>query len=171
MRERRGSPRHRCRVPCVLRQGAKEAQGVLLDVSLSGLSVQTSVELGQGDEVEVAAGKLRVPAIAWHARRTRSGFVVGMMLSGVSLDYERFVEGLAPPRARAAGPRPPLTEIRQPESWWKLRVKEVDGPRTRVVTLAAETRERAVEQALREIGGGWEVLEARPTTPGERKAS
>jgi hypothetical protein len=154
----------------VLRRGTEKAEAVLLDVSRTGLSVQTKDALGQGDEVEIQAAGLQVPAIAWHARRTRTGFVIGMMLSDVSPEYERFVDGFTTP-PRTAAPRPPLAEIPQPESWWSLRVKEIDGPRTRVVTLAARSRELAVEQAMREIGSGWEVLEVRPTTPKERKAS
>ncbi len=191
MRERRGSPRHRCRLRCGLRHGARREEGTLLDVSLSGLSLQTALPLAQGDEVEVeiTEGRVRVRALAWNARRVRRGQetlnVVGMMLAEVGPDYEALVlriAGARPSRAPAkAGapakaepataprpqrrlPPPPPVPRRLP--WWRLRVKQSQGSRTRMVTLAAASAEEAAAQSLAEMGEGWEVLEVRPAAGG-----
>jgi PilZ domain len=194
--ERRRSPRYRCRLPCGIRHGAERDDGTLLDVSLSGLLVQTTLELSQGDPVDlVINGQLKVTALAWHSRRARRGReamnVVGMMLSEVGPDYERFVGGLerraaAPPPRRAPEPPPASTasaaeEAPRPEParrappplpqrliWWRLRVKRKDAPRTRIVTLAAASREEAMERSLAEMGEGWEILEAQTTAAGSR---
>jgi hypothetical protein len=79
--------------------------------------------------------------------------------------------------SRRAGPRPACRVRRslarrppaQAELWWRLRVKDADGNRTRVVALAAPSRDEAIARALVEIGGGWEVLEAK-LAPAEPKA-
>jgi hypothetical protein len=195
VRERRRAPRYRCRLRCTLRHGRQSDDALVLDVSLSGLLVQTSFVLGQGDDValEIADGPVRLHALAWHSRGQRRAakptFFVGMMLSDVGPDYEALVARIAgnqparrtaaAPRAPAAGPTPetgpasvpsaasPLPISKHPPplpttraSWWRLRIKQVDGPRTRVVTLAAPSKEQAISQSLAELGEGWEVLEA-----------
>jgi hypothetical protein len=162
----------------------------VLDVSLSGLLVQTDLALGQGDDVAIEIeGGVRLKALAWHARRMRRGreeyFVVGMMLSEVGPEYESFVGRIAgatagprskaQPRPAKAGtgaaeaPRPkkpalpPVPPRRS--SWWRLRIKQTDGPRTRMVTLAAESKEHAIAQSLAELGEGWEIVEAVASSP------
>ena len=185
MRERRASPRHACRVPCQIHVGRQRHDATLVDVSRSGFSIRIGVELSQAEQVElVVDAKLRIQAIAWRISRTRTGFLVGMMLSEVSPAYEALVEGAErrqrPPQAAkqaaADGARRVVERERKPEpppseSWWRLRVKECDGPRTRNVTLSAPTEALAIEKALVEIGAGWEILEARPTKPLERSGA
>lgn len=196
MKERRRSPRHRCRLRCVARRGAKCEDALLLDVSLSGLSLQTSLALTQGDEVALEipgadGARVQVRALAWNARRVRRGAttsnVVGMMLAEVGADYEALVERVAGSRPSAApipakAPAEPLAEpTPAPETrhrappphlgprrllWWRLRVKETSGPRTRIVTLAAASAEAAAAQSLAEMGAGWEVIEVKPAAAG-----
>ena len=57
------------------------------------------------------------------------------------------------------------------ELWWRLRVKDGDGNRTRVVAIVAASREEAIAGALAEIGGGWEILEAEiaPRAPAKKR--
>lgn len=177
MRDRRGSPRYRCNLRCELRRAAKKHPAVLLDVSRSGLSVQLDHDLAQGDEVEIAVERgARIRAIAWRSRPGRAGFVVGMMLSEVSAEYEALLERhearRRPPARvvpRPAAPEPPPAAVEAPERWWRLRVKETDGPRTRTVLLAAPTRAIALEKAVAELGRGWEVIEAQPKPVEEPK--
>ena len=185
MRERRASPRHACRVPCQIHIGRERHDATLVDVSRSGFSIRIGVELSQADQVElVVDADLRLQAIAWRINRTRTGFVVGMMLAEVSPAFEALVAGAErrqpqPPAAKQATadyarlvveperkPEPPSSE-----SWWRLRIKECDGPRTRNVTLSAATEALALEKALIEIGAGWEILEARPAKPLDRNGS
>lgn len=176
MRDRRGSPRYRCNLRCELRRASRSYPAVLLDVSRSGLSVQVEQELAQGDLVELSIERgVQIRAIAWRSRPNRSGFVVGMMLSEVTPAYEALVErheARRKPAAKCAPPppapvRPP--EPAAPERWWRLRVKETDGPRTRTVMLAAPTRSTALSKAAAELGPGWEVIEAQPRAIEEAK--
>jgi hypothetical protein len=186
LRERRRAPRYRCRLRCALRAGRRTDDALVLDVSLSGLLVQTSLAFGQGDDVDVEIeGGVRIKALAWHARRVRRGseesFLVGMMLSEVGSEYETFVGRIAgahpapkpqakqSPNATEAAParaaaRPertlPPMPTRRAASWWRLRIKQVDGPRTRVVTLSAGSKEQAIAQSLAELGEGWEIIDA-----------
>jgi hypothetical protein len=209
MKERRRAPRHRCRLRAELLRGAKRFEASLLDVSLSGLSLQAGLALPQGEPVELAIeGGVRVKALAWHTHRLKkpgpATFKIGMMLAEVGPDYEALVsrvaasrpaarptpaadaETPAPPpaatqqspsladlvartaplRALAAAPAavpaerrggPPLPSKRPP--WWRLRLKEKSGTRSRVVTLAAASEEAAVAGSLAEAGPDWEVLE------------
>jgi hypothetical protein len=207
MKERRRAPRHRCRLRAELLRGAKRFEASLLDVSLSGLSLQAGVALPQGEPVELAIeGGVRVKALAWHTHRLKKPgpptFKIGMMLAEVGPEYEALVTRVAasrpaprptpadaaapaapsapqqrpsladlvartaPLRALAAAPAaapaarrgaPPIPSKRPP--WWRLRLKEKSGTRSRVVTLAAASEEAAVAGSLAEAGPGWEVLE------------
>jgi len=164
----------------------------VLDVSLSGLLVQTALVLAQGDDVALEIeGGVRMKALAWHSRRARRGgeesFVVGMMLSEVGPEYEAFVGRIAgaqpAPRPRAqpapepakaayaAEPPPPKRpppappQMTRRSSWWRLRIKQIGGQRTRMVTCSAESKEQAIAQSLAELGDGWEIIEAVAAAP------
>lgn len=191
MRDRRGAIRYRCQLRCVLGRGRARHDASMLDLSSSGLSVRTTRDFAQGDEVELSIEpSIQFDAIAWRTTRTRSGFVVGMMLSHPCSECEALVERHAartpratatataiptateaPAQATAAPARPPPPP--QADLWWRLRVKDGDGNRTRVVAIVAASREDAIAGALAEIGGGWEILEAEiaPRAPATKKLS
>jgi hypothetical protein len=195
MRDRRGAIRYRCQLRCTLRRGTTRRDATVLDLSSSGLSVRTTLDLGQGDEMEVLIDPaMRFQAIAWRTTRTRSGLVVGMMLSDVCPQFEALVErhetrtpaattaatatptATEPPAQTTEPPRPASSRPPPPphaELWWRLRVKDGGGSRTRVVAIVAGSREDAIAGALAEIGGGWEILEAEiaPRAPTKKKLS
>jgi hypothetical protein len=156
---------------CVLRIGRKQHDAKVLDLSRTGLSIRTDLQLSQGDEVElVIEPAVEFQAIAWRTMRTRSGFVTGMMLSNECAAYDALVERHAArqpaPDLIASEPKPPVPPPRKPDPWWRVRVKDVGGNRTRLVALAAPSREEAIAMTLAEIGGGWEILEAELTLRG-----
>jgi len=165
VQEKRGAPRYRCQMPCVVRVGTKCHDAKVLDLSRSGLSIRTELELAQGDEVGlVIEPEIEFQAIVWRTMRTQRGFVVGMMLCAECSAYDALVglHATRRPEARASAspleapaPPPPL-----PELWWRLRVKDGGGNRTRMVALEAPSRDEAIARTLAEIGGGWEILEA-----------
>jgi hypothetical protein len=170
VRERRAAPRYRCQMPCVLRIGAKRHDAKVLDLSSTGLSVRTEIDLAQGDEVELTIEPaIQFQAIAWRTMRTRTGFVIGMMLSNQSSAFDALVarQGARQPAPGAieSAPKPPVPPLRPraPDPWWRVRVKEVGGNRTRLVALAAPSRDEAIARSLAEIGSGWEILEAELT--------
>jgi hypothetical protein len=183
MRDRRGATRYRCQLRCILGRGKGRQEATVLDLSNSGLSIRTTLDLGQGDEVEVLIEPdLHFQAIAWRTTRTRNGLVVGMMLSHACAEFEALVERHAArtPAATARSAQsneslqtPSSPRPRHAELWWRLRVKDGDGNRTRVVAIVATSREDAIAGVLAEIGGGWEILEAEldPRAPAKKKAS
>ena len=68
MKERRSTPRHRCRLRCSVKHGRKQVEGFVVDVSLSGLSVQAPLVLSQGDLVWVDFHeplRAEIKALAW----------------------------------------------------------------------------------------------------------
>jgi len=198
VRDRRGATRYRCQLPCVARVGKGRHDVTVIDLSSSGLSIRTTLDLTQGDEVELLIEPaIQFQAIAWRTTRTQSGFNVGLMLSNVCPAYEGLVERHAARRpaatptatatatattatvatatatehpAQAAAPPPPPPPA---ELWWRVRVKDCDGNRTRVVAIVAASREEAIAATLAEIGGGWEILEAEiaPRAPTTKKVS
>ena len=189
VRDRRGASRYRCQVPCVLQRRKERHDATVLDLSSSGLSIRTKLDIAQGDEVELLIEPaIQFQAIAWRTKRTQSGFIIGMMLSNVCPAYEGLLERHAARRpaatptatataatespAQAAEPPPPPPPP-PAELWWRLRVKDCDGNRTRVVAIVAASREAAIAATLAEIGGGWEILEAEvaPRAPTTKKVS
>jgi hypothetical protein len=169
VQERRGAPRHRCRLRCVASRGGIRDEAIVRDLSLSGLSILTSLELGQGDGVDVEIeGGIRVQALAWRVRRAAEGHLVGLMLSEVGPGYEALVAQAAgakpatpPPKAGPTAPPPPAAAPPAQAggcTWWSLRVKESGGSRTRSIKLAAAHRDEAIAHALAELGHGWTIL-------------
>jgi hypothetical protein len=195
MQERRRTPRHRCKLRCNVLHGKKQDAATIVDVSLSGLCIQTALPLAQGDAVRVEflePMRIQIKALAWNVRRMRKSGevtnVVGMMLSEVGPEYEvvvgRISGGSSGDRASrgadtsssgsgssaasaAGGGSKRLTPVRgmplpsQRLPWWKLRVKETGGNKSRVLTLAAATAEEASAKALQEMGKGWEVVDVK----------
>lgn len=165
MQERRGATRYSCQLGCVVQIGAQRHDATVFDLSSSGLAIRTQLDLAQGDEVAlVIDSTVHVSAIAWRTGRTRRGFLVGLMLSAESADFDALVGRFAARHAPTSAPdatQPCAAPPAPAEHWWRLRVKDNDGNRTRVVALAAPSRDDAIARALLEIGGGWEILEAK----------
>ena len=165
MPEKRGAPRYRCQLPCVARIGKERHDATVIDLSSTSLSIRTTLDVSQGDELElVIEPAIQFGAIAWRTTRTRSGFTVGLMLSNACTEYEGLVERHASRRPAATTAASPAQATEVPsapaELWWRLRVKDGDGNRTRAVAIVAASREEAIERAFAEIGSGWEILEA-----------
>jgi hypothetical protein len=64
----------------------------------------------------------------------------------------------ATPASAAAKPAPPAPPPALPR--FRVRVKQKDGPRSRILDIVAETAERARAAALAQVGAGWEALGA-----------
>ena len=131
MRDRRGAIRYRCQLRCTLRRGTARHDATVLDLSSSGLSVRTTLDLAQGDEVDLLIEPdIQFQAIAWRTTRTRSGFVVGMMLSArvLGIRSARGATRSADAR-RDARPRPPPPPPTEPPA----QMTESPPPTSRVL--------------------------------------
>ena len=189
-KERRKSPRIKCRFPCEIAGPEKSTSGTVLDLSEGGLSVLTALEVEQGESLLVrfkAPGgtPIEVEALLWHSRRVRdraSGkttWALGLMISRACDAYFRLAPQTGAPRPEPASssaegdPGAPGESEESEESSGKelaefrIRVKQIGGPRTRNLTLSAESREEARALAATHLGDDWEVLEILASEPAD----
>jgi hypothetical protein len=171
--ERRKSSRIRCRFPCEILGPQRRASGTVLDLSEGGLSVCAALEADQGESLTVRfqapdGEAIEVETLLWHARRVRDretgedSRVLGLMVSDTCEAYSRVV-----PRSQARPPEPASPsvasapdEVENGElAGFRIRVKQCAGPRTRILTLSAQSDEEARALAATHLGDDWEVLE------------
>jgi hypothetical protein len=174
--ERRKSARMSCRFPCEIFGTGSQDTGMVLDLSQGGLSIRTAFEAEQGESLTVrfkAPGgeAIEVDTLLWHVRRLRDNGggkgirVLGLMISSACEAYSRLL-----PEAQGAPCEPAdRTEVGGPDAdddgeltHFRIRVKQCSGPRTRVLTLSAESQEEARTLAVTQLGSDWEVLELLP---------
>lgn len=178
MPDQRRSKRFRRRMACEIDIEGRPQRAIVLDVSRTGLFVQITARLLPGTMVEL---RLRVAEtsepIALRARVARHKSVPANLTSvaqgGVGLRivdapaafYE--VLGVSGDTPTAGSPAafttaPPDAPAVPPSPRFRVRVKQTDGPRSRILDIAAATAESARTAALAEVGRGWEALGAEP---------
>jgi len=181
-KERRKSPRIKCRFPCEILGSGNRTSGTILDLSEGGLSVLTALEAEQGESLTVCfkapGGKpIEVEALLWHSRRVRdratgkTTWALGLMISRACDAYLRLAPQTGAPRPEPVSssgegdPGDPGESDDPGESSakelaeFRIRVKQIGGPRTRTLTLSAESREEVRALAATHLGDDWEVLE------------
>jgi hypothetical protein len=145
----------------------------VLDISETGIFVQTSTRLPPGSEVEVRV-RLTDSAEPVHLRAqvARNKLVPQQLTSvargGVGLKILRappaYFEQISAldgagekrsPVAAAAEPAPMPAELR-----FRVRVKQSDGPRSRSLEVVAASVDEARARALADVGSGWETVAA-----------
>jgi len=158
-------------LPCeVLFEGAS-VRAFVLDLSATGLFVQTSVRMRPGSDVEVrlqianVSEPLHLRARVARRRQVPTQLTtiahggVGLRLREVPTQYLDAIQLLESgtglrgsevpkPDAPAASERP----------CFRVRVKQSDGPRSRSIEVRAGDGEQARALALREVGKGWEAV-------------
>lgn len=179
MAQNRTAKRFRRRMACELIADGRPQRAIVLDVSSTGMFVQTSTRLVPGTRVEL---QLRFETndepIAIRARVVRHRSVPANLTSvaqgGIGLRIVEappsFYESLrgrdddatnarnpAGPAALQPAPAPAPSGPR-----FRVRVKQSDGPRSRMLDVAAETADAARAMALAQLGSGWEALGAEP---------
>jgi len=163
-------PRFKKRVPCRLLAPGGTSSGMVLNVSKSGLFVQTSAAASPGEAVHIDLGvdhavPLGVDAcVVWrrvvgaHLRTVSTGGF-GARIRYAPDAWFGFLSGLAgsevvspgPARARAAG------------SVYRVRLRLVGTPRTRVVVVESADEAAARARALEVAGVHWVVLDLAST--------
>ena len=158
-------PRFRKRVPCRLQVTGTSHTGMVLNVSRSGLFVQTTAGASPGDSVhlDLAVGDadpLPVDArVVWrrvvapHLRTVSTGGM-GLHVQYASDAWFGFVGGLAS-GAFEEGEAPARTV--RPS--FRVRLRLAGSPRTRTVVVAAEDAHQARERVRQQVGCDWHVLE------------
>ena len=173
--ERRRAERIKQRLTCELVIGDRRHPGIVLDLSRTGLFVQTSVAPPPGERARV---KLRPPGgaeIELEARIARRYVVparlvsiahggLGLRIESASDDYLQLIgstsqaEKLPPPKATNAALPPPSSE----DSAYRVRAKQTSGPRSRVLKITAASEEEAKVAASAKLDEGWEILAVDP---------
>lgn len=179
MGQRRAAKRFRRRMACELIADGRPQRAIVLDVSSTGMFVQTSTRLVPGTPVEL---QLRFEAndepITIRARVVRHRSVpanltvvaqggVGLRILEAPPSFYESLRGqdgdatterdTAGPVARRPAPAPPPSGPR-----FRVRVKQTDGPRSRILDVAADTADAARAEALAQLGSGWETVGAEP---------
>jgi hypothetical protein len=141
---------------------------MILNVSRSGLFVQTTASVKPGETIRVAlnpgAQREAIPidgqvvwkrVVAAHLRSVERGGL-GLRIRNAPESYYSFLlevadrTGGAGSDQTAAGPDIPR---------YQLRLKQEGGPRSRVLQIHSESEDEARQRALDQMGPGWAVLE------------
>jgi len=178
MRGEDRAPRKRKRISCELMLNGARYSGIILDLSATGMFVQTTVKPGAGDGVTV---KLKPPgrdrAISLETRVARKKLVPPQLLmaaqGGIGLaivrpvpDYLDFIASLSPEHAEAAarerarGPRSgrPARAAADAPKRFRVHAVETSSGRKNSYLMTAATEQAATDQVLSQLGGAWQVL-------------
>lgn len=215
-REKRRSPRIRCRIPCEVRWSGGTSKATVRDVSQGGLSLQSSIDPAEGESMSVElrlkhGRKVAVEGLVWHRHRVRARDGATSTLLGivVSNPPEPFLElsrqGPSPAaavpdpgdtaRTLAVEPEPEAAPVAEPEAVpvaepeaapvaeperdpgdtldpdatippvpepgrrFQVRVKQEASPRSRVLSIEADSADEAAALALERAGSGWAAIE------------
>ena len=186
MAERRQTMRAPCRLRCRIAKGREQISARIVDVSKEGLCLISPIWLKPKENFELSidipgTGLSRVHIEIWHIRREKSKstngkiWIAGAMLSDSDAAYAKLLSatGIALRGVDAAiqtapgTSAPPGTENAiQPIDTieprvFRIRCKASGGPRSRVLSLAADSEEQAREFATRDLGAEWTVIEIR----------
>ncbi|MCP5058747.1 MAG: PilZ domain-containing protein [bacterium] len=184
--ERRNNARHSCRIRCQLRRGRRWEKGILVNVSLSGLAVESPFRADEGDPIHVridAPGRkqVRLQGIVWRMRTARTSrlteaWTLGMVINEAGNDFLELVAFEAQrsqqrsgthPRQGAApriASRPASSLLPKPKinRWFRVRVRHRENHSVRLLSVAGGCKAEASRYALEEVGDRWEILDLRP---------
>lgn len=182
MAEQRIAKRIRRRMPCELRAEGRQQRAIVIDLSRTGLFVQTSARLSPGAQVELwlqfeddreplllRAAVARQKAVPSNLTSVAQGGI-GLRIVDAPRAYFELLGEKGPPAPGAEAPAAPVARASTPPAAsapapsslprFRVRVKQSDGPRSRILDIVAETAERASAAALAQVGAGWEALGA-----------
>ena len=166
MQERRKSRRIARRVQCRIFEGRDEFAGQLMDLSAGGLAMVCQDLFADGASLRIEFAGPGVPigvsALVWHRRAVRhkgeKAFAYGCIVEDPPQAFLDLVPEGAPPAEREVGaaPTPPPQEERV--RTFRVRLRHKSSPRTKTVTLAADTFEDARSEAEQKLGDEWDVI-------------
>jgi PilZ domain len=155
--------RKKRRIPCQLWVGEREHSALILDLSPSGVFVQTHAKTQRGERLrlqfshEDALLELKVEVVRTKSvpqsllAATKGG--IGVRIVSAPEEYYELLAGLGINEAK------PAFELeREPGLRFRVYVAQTGGPRSRRVEVAAPDAAAAGVRALEELGSGWKVL-------------
>jgi hypothetical protein len=172
--------RKKRRMPCDVIFEGQQHSGLVLDVSPGGLFIQTSAKAKPGDRLDL---RLSLPGetqkLPMQVEVVRKVVVparllaiahggVGVRILNAPEAYYNFMGTLGigsdpgefkPERRVEVASQEAGGTASQPGQSYRVRVKQIQGPRSRVMDVVAGDEEDARAQALAELGEGWQVLQ------------
>jgi hypothetical protein len=172
--------RKKRRMPCNVTFEGQQHNALVLDISPAGLFIQTSVKAKPGDRLDL---KLSIPGetqrLSLQVEIVRKLTVparllavahggVGVRILNAPEAYYNFIKALGSGtgsgeiKSKSAGQKTPTegaAAAEQPQRNYRVRVKQIQGPRSRILDVAAGSEEDARSRALAELGEGWGVLQ------------
>ncbi len=172
----RAAKRTKRRMACRLVVGSQRFSGVVLDLSATGVFIQTTAKPNPREAVTV---ELSVPGerepIRLETEVARLYMVPAQLITvaqgGVGLRIrnapEGFFEMLGQLQLAGQADSPAPTgggaeqaEAGDPQRGYRVRVTQLGRARTRTLRILARSAEEAAELACTETGEGWKVLES-----------
>lgn len=156
LEKKRSTDRKKRRMPCEVLVGGRKHSGLVLDLSHSGLFIQTNAKTRTGQHfdlrISTGAGELIALVVEVVRRKVVPPRLLALAQGGVGV---RIREA---PEAYFAF----LGELGmecEPAQRFRLRVKQISGPRTRTIEVEGADQPDAEQKALEELGEGWKVLD------------
>jgi hypothetical protein len=167
-RNGRVSNRRKRRIPCELWVGQREHSALVLDLSPSGMFIQTHAKAQRGERLQVRLSRentaldlkvevVRTKSVPQSLLAAAKGGI-GVKILTAPPEYDAMMNELG----IADRPTPAIQYAPEPESEPGLRfgvhVAQAGGPRTLRVEVFAADAVAAGARALEELGDGWKVL-------------
>ena len=156
--------RKKRRIPCTLWVGERAHSALILDLSPSGLFVQTHAKTQRGERVRIAFSHedvaldlkldvVRTKTVPQSLLAAAKGGIGVRIVSAPEEYYQMLASLGVSERAK-----PQFELEREPGPRFRVHVAQIGGPRSRRVELSAPDADTAGAKALEEVGGGWKVL-------------
>ena len=161
--DKRRHRRHLRRIPCKLVVGERESTAIVLDLSVSGLFIQTHARPRIGERLRLhlthASVPLELSVQVMRAKRVPPNLTamakggIGVRIVSAPTEYDRLLAELG------IGENAEPFEL-EPEAGRRFRVyaAQIGGPRSRRVDVAASDPDEAQLRALEELGSGWKAI-------------
>ena len=175
MSGKRVMDRKKRRMPCELRVGSRVHSGLVLDLSPSGLFIQTNAKTRPGQAVDLSFSTDAGEALALRVEVVRKKVVpprlltlaqggVGVRILSAPEAYYGFLRalgvdgrrGIEMPPERASAPE--FAVAAPAEARFRVRIVQTSGPRSRSIDVAAPDADAARDRALEAVDDGWKVL-------------
>jgi len=172
--QRRVNDRVKRRLTVGLRVGAQQHQGIVLDISRTGLFVATTAPMQPGTELVVVFsardGSRAFEARARVARRRRvpqnlqsyAAPGIGLRMIDPPPEFGKLHRGekLEGGDEELETEAPPANALLR----FRVRLRQSGSPRSRVLQLEAEDEAAACAKARRTLSRDWEIVEILPLT-------
>ena len=161
--DRRGSDRKKRRIPCSLWVGTREHNALVLDLSPTGLFIQTHSRTQRGERLRVQIHEVVTMELVVEVARTKhvppnllaaTKGGIGVRVVSAPEEYYQFLRDIG----ITDGTQPVVELEREPGQRYRVHVAQIGGPRSRCLEVAASDEEAARAGALEELGEGWKVL-------------